>query len=208
MSFSPVSQPIVVNSPEWNDLFALFDVRQECFQAISDGQRDVLLHHLGAHDALLRDLDLFFRYACCKGQLDIARVLLQRGADQHASDDDPLRMTTWTPDVSGPDSRAEVATFLLELGADPDARLGEPLVNVARNGDVDTAAVLIDYGVDICAQRGRALYMALLYKNYDVAELLALEGARLPAVDKNAFANSEDEEVRHIASLAGTLEQH
>ena len=63
----------------------------------------------------------------------------------------------------------EVAKFLLDHGADVNARDGFALIEASVYGHLEVAKLLLDYGADVNARDGSALIEA---SGHDLVELL------------------------------------
>jgi ankyrin repeat protein len=87
------------------------------------------------------------------GHVEAARLLVERGAEVNsASRNDmkvmPLHSAVATGD---PDARYELAKFLLEHGADPNARQQDdytPLMAAEHHGDERLRALLLEHGAE------------------------------------------------------------
>jgi uncharacterized protein len=98
-----------------------------------------------------RSSDTFtpLHYAAFFGQPDVARVLVERGADPNAVADGFDRVTPLHSACAAGDR--EIAAVLLEHGADPNARESggfTPLHAAAQNGDEELAKLLLARGAD------------------------------------------------------------
>ena len=80
--------------------------------------------------------------ASFNGQIELVRLLLDRGADLHTQDDYALR---WAAE----NGCLEVVRMLLDRGADALADGSMALRNSVANGNCDTAMLLIAYGADL-----------------------------------------------------------
>ncbi len=83
------------------------------------------------------------------GQLEVAAVLLERGAPVDAEAGNPSHVQPLHSAAAG--GHAAIAALLLERGADPDARQQGgfvPLHSAAARGDAVTARLLLDHGAD------------------------------------------------------------
>ena len=93
------------------------------------------------------DAETPLHVASRRGHSDIARLLLEHGADANAHDGykrNPLHLPSGT-------GLLDVARVLLDHGADPNGQNGDkntPLHRASRNGHVDVARVLLDHGAD------------------------------------------------------------
>lgn len=101
--------------------------------------------------------------AALKGQVDLARKLIERGAK--------VRKSGWTPAhyaASGPS--AELLALLLDRGADIDARAPDgntPLMQAARFGTEDSIKLLVQRGADKNLRNERSQSAADLARNAD-----------------------------------------
>jgi ankyrin repeat protein len=122
-------------------------------EAIALGDSDRVRSMLAANPGLLQEftpdgfspagLAIFFRHP------DLARELIERGADIHAAARNAQRVAPVHAAASVGDTAS--MALLLERGADPNARqhLGyTPLHASAANGDRATAEVLVAHGAD------------------------------------------------------------
>lgn len=110
-----------------------------------------------------------------KGQLDVVRLLVERGAKINAPEPDG-----WTPTLFAASSgHAAVLTYLLEMGADANIAAGEkmatPLHVAATYGHAHVAAILLRAGVAVSPKAfngATPLYYAVENGHVDVATLL------------------------------------
>ncbi|KAI9429172.1 hypothetical protein H4582DRAFT_2032752 [Lactarius indigo] len=124
--------------------------------------------------------------ALVMGHLEVARFLLEHGADVNAKDsfgDTPLRSFS-------KDGRMEVIRLLLEFGADVNipGRLGDlALHRAAFNGHYETARLLLRYNADT-NRRGymdrTPLYDASWMGHVEIVRLLIEHGADINAQDE------------------------
>jgi uncharacterized protein len=83
------------------------------------------------------------------GQLEVAAVLLEHGADVDAEAGNPSHVQPLHSAAAG--GHAAIAALLLERGADPNARQQGgfvPLHSAAARGDEVTARLLLEHGAD------------------------------------------------------------
>ncbi|WP_337173297.1 ankyrin repeat domain-containing protein [Paludisphaera sp.] len=88
----------------------------------------------------------FLMVATFFGRLEMARFLIDRGADVHATDDD-VRYTALG--VAALDGRADIAALLLDHGADPshvDWTDFTPLARASEGGHADVVRLLVERG--------------------------------------------------------------
>ena len=115
--------------------------------------------------------------AAYHGSLGVTRMLVERNADinvRDSSGDTPLHQTmdSWYRQSEGAqDSRLDVAKFLLEHGADPDATggCGTPLHDASRFGSVEGAQLMLEHGANIHARNneGHTPLHQVLFELYD-----------------------------------------
>ncbi len=88
--------------------------------------------------------------ACFFGHYDVARFLIERGAEINSPSRNPQKVM---PLHSAAANRSlEIARLLLEHGADPDARQeGDftPLHEAAANGQLELVSLLLAHGADV-----------------------------------------------------------
>jgi ankyrin repeat protein len=114
--------------------------------------------------------------AAMRGDREVVRALLQKGADVNAAANDGMTALHWAADRGD----AEMAEMLLYAGAHPDAvtRIGQytPLHVASRQGKVAVAKALLDKGADVNAKTtnsgATALHMAAASGNAELISLL------------------------------------
>ena len=123
--------------------------------------------------------------AAWNNSLDVARRLIEQGADIEAndqSDDRPLHLAAWNNSL-------DVARLLIDRGADIETKNSfdnTPLHLAASNNSLDVARLLIDSGADIEAQNkgeGTPLHDAAWNNSLEVAALLINSGANTEGID-------------------------
>jgi ankyrin repeat protein len=136
------------------------------------------------------------------GHLEVARILIEGGADVSALDDDG-RTTLHLASQSG---HLEVARMLVERDADVSAQDddGRTTLHLAsKSGHLEVARILIEGGADVSAQDedGRTpLHLASKAGRLEVARMLIERGADVSALD------NEGQTPLQVASGAGEPE--
>jgi sirohydrochlorin ferrochelatase len=132
-------------------------------------------------------IDRLLGPACEFGDLDIAQLLIDRGADVSAA-----RKDGWTPlHLASRGGHEAVAQLLFDRGADVSAadEDGETPLHFASSGGYEAVArLLIDRGADVSAARKDGwtpLHLASRGGREAVAQLLIDRGADVSAADKN-----------------------
>ena len=144
-----------------------------------------------------------------EGHVDVARMLVESGADMSAQDKDgrtPLHLASFRGHV-------DVARMLVKLGADVSAqdKDGRTLLHLALfHGRMDVARLLVELGADVSAQDkdGRTLlHRASFHGCVDMARKLVELGADVSAQDKDGrtplhLASSKNDSL--VFSVLGT----
>lgn len=86
-------------------------------------------------------LSFALREACLDGNKDLARILLQHGADVHFLEDVPLRYASRK-------GYTDIVQLLLDYGANVHAENDEALISACRNKDKATAELLLQHGAN------------------------------------------------------------
>ena len=130
-----------------------------------------------------------------RGHIEVARVLLEHGADTEARDNHGR-----TPLLrASRDGHIELARVLLKHGANTEARDKEnssPLDNATEGGHVEFAQILLDHGADVNARDKEgttSLHWASAMRQTEVALVLIRRGADLEARTKR------NETLLHVA---------
>ena len=122
-----------------------------------------------------------------KGQVEVARMLIERGADEAAQNeygDIPLHLASRKGEV-------EVVRMLIERGADVAAQNKDgdtPLHLASQNGEVDVVCMLIEHGADVAAHTKDGetpLHLASQSGEVDVVRMLIERGADVAAQNKD-----------------------
>ena len=124
-----------------------------------------------------------------EGHVDVARMLMEFGADLSARD-----MDGWTPLHSASSmGHVNVVRILIESNADVSAQDMDgwtPLLWASSMGHVDVARMLLEFDADVSAQTqdGRTpLHWASGMGHVDVAQMLIGRGADMSAQDKDGW---------------------
>ncbi len=117
------------------------------------------------------------------GHLEIAKVILARGADVNARMRNQCKDTALLVALRG--NKTEFVKLLLEKGADVNAantRKATPLIVAACKADKETVELLIAKGADVNAKGSywsqTALQRARAQKRDDIAKVLTAAGAK------------------------------
>jgi ankyrin repeat protein len=117
------------------------------------------------------------------GQVEVARLLLERGAAVDSPARNPMRVM---PLHSAAANRhLEICRLLLEHGAPVNATQADdftPLHEAAQNGQLELVSLLLDYGADVNARKtdGQTpLALAAQSGHLEVIDLLRRSGAEL-----------------------------
>ena len=156
------------------------------FEASAAGDLERVKGLIGDHPELANAvaLDGFqpLGLACFFGHYEIARLLVEAGAEVNSPSKNPQKVM---PLHSAAASRSlEIARLLLEHGADPDARQNDdftPLHEAAHNGQIELVEILLAHGADVNASQKpglTALSFAQQAGHQDVAEFLLQHGAQ------------------------------
>jgi ankyrin repeat protein len=153
------------------------------FQSVDDGSSPLHLASRGGH-------------------VDLARMLVERGADVSAQDQDGSTALH----LACRKGHVELAQMLLKNGADVSAqdRDGSTVLHfVSRYGHMDLARILIERGTEVAAQDldgSTALHLTCRKGHADIARMLIEHGA-------NISAQEEDKSTAlHLASENGHVD--
>jgi len=137
-----------------------------------------------------------------KGHVDVARMLVERGADVSAQAQDGRTPLHWASEWG----HVDVARMLVERGADVSAQAQDgrtPLHWALEWGHVDVARMLVERGADVSAQKKDGttpLHWASLSGHVDVARMLVERGADVSAQAQDGRTPL------HWASLSGHVD--
>jgi len=146
------------------------------------------------------------RQAAYKNQLDIARLLIKKGADANTRDtrgQTPLHLAAQK-------GHKDVIFLLLEKGAyvnSKDDQGSRPLHWATDLGRKDIAALLLEKGADVNAKDitgGAPLHTAAFTNNKDIVELLISKGANVNIKDnsgRTALHNAVNANSKEIITL-------
>ena len=184
----------------WITVFALLSsfaaapplAAQSIFEAAREGDTDTVRELLEYDPELARAADedgrTALHHAASRGQVEVATILLDAGAEIDAPEEDnetPLHYAAWR-------SQLPVGRLLVARGAGLEARNRwgrTPLLIVAREtGNADMARLLIDAGAQVNARdRGgeSSLDLAAWRGFTDLVDLLLDSGAELPTAGSN-----------------------
>ncbi len=149
-------------------------------------------------------------YAASHGYVEVARLLLAKGADVNAKasgGDAPLHYAVWY-------GRKETVQLLLSNKADVDIRDGigrTPLYDAAANGQVEEAAMLLAAKADVNARMPggyTSLSVAASDGHEDVARLLIDNGANVNEADINGCTALYWARTRGHGRIEELLRQH
>lgn len=154
---SPVLAAVYNGRAEIRDLLIARSVTLEFHEAAAAGQLDRVKQLVEKNSALSTSYspDGFpvFALATAFGHLEVARYLLENGAQVNAAATNGTGYNALTGAVTG--GHAEIVAWLLENGADPNYRYGPgytPLLAAAANGHLEIVKELLHYGADLLAK--------------------------------------------------------
>jgi ankyrin repeat protein len=117
------------------------------------------------------------------GQMDIVRLLLNRGANVKARSTNPLENLAIHAAAAG--KHTQILKILIDHGCSPNARQHggwTPLHAAALSGDVESARVLLENGADVTVRadnQQRPIDLALTKGHQAMVEYLEAHGAQL-----------------------------
>ena len=174
---------------------------EEFFYACYSGHLEwfyLRLAQVGSVNGTMADGFTALMMAADGGQFEIARVLIQVGANVNARRSNAGDLNGWTVLMSAArGGRLEIARLLIEMGArvnDATATGCSALMVAAENGALKVVELLIEKGANVNARRsdaGRfngwtALMSAAQTGQSEVARLLIEKGASVNACRSNA----------------------
>ena len=149
-----------------------------------------------------RDASTPLHLASARGHVDLARMLIDLGADVSAQTNDG-----WTAlHLASENGHVDLARMLIECGADVSTheKDGWTALHLASNyGHVDLAQMLIERGGDVLAQEKdgwTALHLASENGHVDLAQMLVERGADVSAQENDGWT------VLHLASRNGHVD--
>jgi ankyrin repeat protein len=130
--------------------------------------------------------------ACCNGQIDVIRMLLDNGADVDQNDEGSTPLF-----AACENGHVDAARLLLDKGADVNRAKengSTPLFIACEEGHVDAARLLLEKGADVnqATENGQTpLYMACWNGHVDVARLLLAKGAEVDRAVSEGWKEGE-----------------
>lgn len=150
---SAVLTALYYQQPEIADLLIDRGAPLNLFEAAASGKTDLVLEMI---DSAPRKVNTWsadgfqpLGLASFFGHTDLARALLERGAEVASASHNLLNVQPLHSAVAG--QHLEIARALLEKGANPNARQGEgftPLHGAAQNAQPLMVALLLEYGAN------------------------------------------------------------
>jgi ankyrin repeat protein len=159
----------------------------DVFQSCVAGRTSAVLDQIDRDPSLLHahstDGWTPLHLAAFFGQAEVARALLDRGADVNALSTNQMKNTPLHAAAAG--GKTELVEVLLEHGADTNARQEGGFValhSAAQAGNRELAAALLAHGADVNARASNnqsPLDLALTHGRAELAALLEEMGAKL-----------------------------
>lgn len=142
--------------------------KQQLCEAARYGFVDIVRHMLDIGVDVHANEELPLIWACMRGHVEVARLLLERGADPHTLFGILLFSCKY--------GHVEVARLLLECGADIHVNDGSPLLLACEHGHVELACLLLErVGADVFGSREltyQCIRTTIVNGHRDVADLL------------------------------------
>jgi len=142
--------------------------------------------------------------ACFDGSLDIAKVLVDAGANMNLKTKDKISPLLYAVEYK----HKHIVEYLISKGVNIDEKNGQventALIKACENGSLDIAKVLVDAGanINLKSKAGFApLYMAVDKKHKPIVEYLISKGVNVN--EKNGLDNGS---ALYLASYNGSLE--
>lgn len=141
------------------------------------------------------DSDIALRSASDNGEIEIVKLLLQYGADVHAENDEALRS------ASG-NGETEIVKLLLENGADVHAVDGEALMSASECGYTEIVKLLLEKGVNVHCSEGVSIVYASINNKWDTVSVLLQYGADVHSISEDVLSHiCNDENKLEIVKL-------
>ena len=160
-----------------------------------------------------KDHEIPLHFACFRGEFEIARLLLDHGADVNAKNDQgetPLHLAS-RGEYDSPDDGVRVAELLLERGSYVSAQdniCWTPLHSASYNGKPEIIQVFLRYGAKVDAENDLGETPLHLVRQSKYGSQDGVHVARL-LLDSGVFVNTPDKRnwtALHAASYYGRLE--
>lgn len=141
-----------------------------------------------AVDAAQGDGTTALMWAAYHDEPEIARMLLERGADPRAAS----RLGVSPLTLAASNGAGEIVVMLMDAGVDPNSPMPDgdtALMLAARSGNRDSVEALLEHGAEVNAveplQGETALMWAAAQNHAEVIRVLAEHGAEIDAVSKS-----------------------
>ena len=121
---------------------------------------------------LIKKYNIGLKSSCEKGYYDIAKLLIDNGADVQIRENYAIRCAS----VNG---QYDIAKLLIDNGADVTADDNYSIKMASGSGYYNIVKLLIDNGADVQSQNNYAIRKASENGHYDIVELLKQHGAKL-----------------------------
>lgn len=160
---SPLLTALYTGRRDLAELLVAHGRRPDAFEAAALGDVDRLRASLDAEPSVVTRISsdgwTLLHLAGFFGHVDAMRLLLERGADVHATSINAMRNTPLHATLAGPSGIAG-ARLLAEAGTDVNARQHggyTALHSAAQHGAIDVIDLLLDHGAnpDLAADDGR-----------------------------------------------------
>jgi ankyrin repeat protein len=179
---SVIQYAVYANHPEIAEAFIATGVEPNIFEAAATGRVERVRQLLKQDPSLIHawSPDGWTALHLNWGHLDVARLLIDSGADLNANSKNKLNATPLQGAVAS--NRIDLARLYLSRGANVNCRSEEgtsPLHEAAGNGYLDFVKLLLENGANVNQKddNGKTpLAIALQHKKTDIAKLLREHG--------------------------------
>jgi len=153
------------------------------FKEVGSHGKEKKIHSKEKHSKEKENNEIALINASYKGYLPDVQILLKKGVDIHAYNDDAIRL-------AAENGHLKIVQYLVEKGADMDANDSVTIISASRGGHLPVVQYLVEKGANLHANSDEAFRVAAENGHLSVVRFLVERGADILVENNEALINA------------------